>query len=180
MKKYRAPLLVLAGVICVASLVTTVFATDNFTGTWKLNLEKSQYTPGPPPKSLTSRVEVIGDTVNFTFDGYDFTGKATIPDELSIKLDGKDYPIAADDLTRDTVAMKKIDDYTIEETNKKDGKVTTITRTKRDTMQRFDASDDISSRSSFEHRRIRGRQFSVELKSGQRMERLSRRTERLF
>jgi hypothetical protein len=129
MKKYRAPLLVLAGVICVASFVTTVFATDNFTGTWKLNLEKSQYTPGPPPKSLTSRVEVMGDTVNFTFDGYDFTGKATIPDELSIKLDGKDYPIAADDLTRDTVAMKKIDDYTIEETNKKDGKVTTITRT---------------------------------------------------
>jgi hypothetical protein len=129
MKKYRAPLLVLAGVICMASLVTTVFATDNFTGTWKLNLEKSQYTPGPPPKSLTSRVEVMGDTVNFTFDGYDFTGKATIPDELSIKLDGKDYPIAADDLTRDTVAMKKIDDYTIEETNKKDGKVTTITRT---------------------------------------------------
>jgi hypothetical protein len=40
-------------------------------------------------------------------------------------------------------------------------------------MQPFDASDDISSRSSFEHRRIRGRQFSVELKSGQRMERLS-------
>ena len=128
MKKYRAPLLILTGVICVASLVTTVFATDNFTGTWKLNLEKSEYTPGPPPKSLTSRVEVMGDTVNFTFDGYDFTGKATIPDELSIKLDGKDYPIAAD-LTRDTVAMKKIDDYTIEETNKKDGKVTTITRT---------------------------------------------------
>ena len=129
MKKYRAPLLVLAGVICVASLVTTVFATDNFTGTWKLNLEKSEYTPGPPPKSLTSRVEVMGETVNFTFDGYDFTGKATIPDELSIKLDGKDYPIGADDPTRDTVAMKKIDDYTIEETNKKDGKVTTITRT---------------------------------------------------
>jgi hypothetical protein len=129
MKKYRAPLLILIGVICVASLVTTVFATDNFTGTWKLNLEKSEYTPGPPPKSLTSRVEVMGDTVNFTFDGYDFTGKATIPDELSIKLDGKDYPIAADDLTRDTVAMKKIDDYTIEETNKKGGKVTTITRT---------------------------------------------------
>jgi hypothetical protein len=128
MKKYRAPLVVLACVICVASLVTTVFAADNITGTWKLNLQKSEYTPGPPPKSLTSRVEVMGDTVNFTFDGYDFTGKATVPDELSIKLDGKDYPIA-DDPTRDTVAMKKIDDYTIEETNKKDGKVTTITRT---------------------------------------------------
>jgi len=128
MKKYRAPLLVLAGVVCVAVLATTVFAADNFTGTWKLNLQKSEYTPGPPPTSLTSRVEVMGDTISFTFDGYDFTGKAIVPGELSIKLDGKDYPIA-DDPTRDIVAMKKIDDYTIEETNKKDGKVTTITRT---------------------------------------------------
>src|SRR5437867_260104 len=88
----------------------------------------SQYNPGPPPRSLTSHVEVMGDTVNFTFDGYDSTGKAITPGEITIKLDGKDYPIA-EDPTRDTVAIKKIDDYTMEETNKKGGKVTTIVRT---------------------------------------------------
>jgi len=128
MKKYRAALLVSGGGVCVALLTITVLAADNFTGTWKLNIQMSQYNPGPPPRSLTSRVDVMGDTVNFTFDGYDSTGKATAPAELSIKLDGKDYPIA-DDPTRDTVAMKKVDDYTTEETNKKGGKVTTITRT---------------------------------------------------
>ena len=128
MNRYRAALLVLAGVMCVAVLATTVFAADNFTGTWKLNLEKSEYNSGAAPRSLTSRVDVMADTINFTFDGYDSTGKATVPSELSIKLDGKDYPIT-EDPTRDTVAMKKIDDYTLEETNKKDGKVTTIMRT---------------------------------------------------
>ena len=128
MKKYRAPLLVSTGVVCMALLTITVLAADNFSGVWKLNLQMSQYNPGPPPKSLTSRVAVMGDTANFTFDGYDATGKAITPDELTIKLDGKDYPIA-EDPARDTAAMKKIDDYTTEETNKKGGKVTTITRT---------------------------------------------------
>jgi hypothetical protein len=128
MKKYRAALLVLAGIVCVGVLATTIFAADTFTGTWKLNLGKSQYDPGPPPRSLTSKVEVMGDTVNFTFDGYDATSKAITPMEITIKLDGKDYPIE-EDPTRDTIAMKKIDDYTMEETNKKGGKVTTIVRT---------------------------------------------------
>ncbi len=128
MNTYRAPLLVLAGVVCTAALAGTVLAADNFTGTWKLNLEKSQYDPGPPPRSLTSRVDIMGDMANFTFDGYDSNGKAIEPAELSIKLDGKDYPIA-DDPTRDTVSMRKIDDYTMEETNKKGGKITTVVRT---------------------------------------------------
>jgi hypothetical protein len=126
MKNYRAQML--AGVMCLAASTMTVFAADNFTGTWKLNPQKSQYDPGPPPKSLTSHVDIMGDTANFTFDGYDANGKAISPGEITIKLDGKDYPIEGDP-TRDTIAMKKIDDYTMEETNKKGGKVTTITRT---------------------------------------------------
>ena len=126
--KYRASLLVLAVVVCLAIVTITVSAADNFTGTWKLNISMSQYNPGPPPKSLTSHVQFMGDMANFTFDGYDSSGKAIEPAEITIKLDGKDYPIEGDP-TRDTIAMKKIDDYTIEETNKKGGKVTTITRT---------------------------------------------------
>ena len=125
MEKYRTALLVL---VCVAVLTITVVAADNFSGTWKLNLQMSQYNPGPPPRSLTSKVEVMGDNINFTFDGYDSNSASIFPAELLIKLDGKDYPIV-DDPTRDTIAMKKIDDYTMEETNKKSGKVTTITRT---------------------------------------------------
>src|SRR5262249_2161098 len=127
MKKHGAPFFVLAAAVCVVLFAVPVFAADNFTGTWKLNLQMSQYSPGPPPRSLTSRVELMGDTINFTFDGYDSNNKAISPAEITIKLDGKDYPIDGDP-TRDTISMKKIDDYTLEETNKKGGKVTTITR----------------------------------------------------
>ena len=36
-------------------------------GTWKLNLTKSKYDPGPMPKSLTRTVEADGDGVKYTF-----------------------------------------------------------------------------------------------------------------
>jgi hypothetical protein len=29
-------------------------------GTWKLNLAKSKYSPGPPPKSQTTKIEAVG------------------------------------------------------------------------------------------------------------------------
>jgi hypothetical protein len=103
-------------------------AADNFSGTWKVNVEKSTYSPGPPPRSLTSRIEVVGDTMNFMFDGYDGFGKPILYEELSIKVDGQDHPVQ-DDPNRDTTSMRKIDDWTLEQTNKKDGKVTTVTRT---------------------------------------------------
>ena len=41
--------------VVVGLLVTTssLWAADPFVGTWKLNLAKSKYSPGPPPKNLT-------------------------------------------------------------------------------------------------------------------------------
>ena len=117
MKGFQSALCAAVSLMWVLILATAAFGADNFTGTWKLNLPMSQYNPGPPPRSLTSKVEVMGETINFTFDGYDSKSASIFPAELSIKLDGKDYPIA-DDPTRDTIAMKKIDDYTVEETNK--------------------------------------------------------------
>ena len=35
----------------VALSATVVFGADMFSGTWKVNLAKSTYSPGPPPKS---------------------------------------------------------------------------------------------------------------------------------
>jgi hypothetical protein len=126
--KYRAVMLVLSTAVCVTSLGMTAFAADNFTGTWKLDFQKSTYDPRPPPRSLTSHVQMMGDAVDFTFDGYDASGKAITPEEIMVKLDGKDYAIEGD-TARDSISIKKIDDYTTEEISKKGGKVTTITRT---------------------------------------------------
>jgi hypothetical protein len=41
--------------------------------------------------------------------------------------DGRDVPVKGDP-GRDTTAMKRIDDLTFEQTNKKDGKTTTVSR----------------------------------------------------
>ena len=119
-----------AFVLCLA--MTGAFAADGakdvFSGNWKLNLAKSKYDPGPPPKGPNfSKIEAIPGGLKFTNDGVNSEGKPT-HNEWSGKFDGKDNPVTGDP-NRDTAALKKIDDYTIEITNKKGGKVTTVNRT---------------------------------------------------
>jgi hypothetical protein len=53
--------------ISVLALTAVVFAADNNVGTWKLNLAKSKYSPGPAPKSQTLKIEAWGeDGVKYT------------------------------------------------------------------------------------------------------------------
>ena len=115
------------GTIAIFFAVNGAFAADMFSGNWKVNLAKSKYDPGPPPKGPNfSKIEAIDGGLKFTNDGVSAEGKPT-HSEWSGKFDGKDNPVKGDP-NRDTVAFKKIDDYTLEFTNKKDGKVTTIAR----------------------------------------------------
>ena len=112
-------LLTLCGIMLLAA---SAEAADNFLGTWTLNVAKSNYDPGPAPKSQTTKLEAvagggmreIGDRVNA--DGSKTNWQWTA------KFDDKDYPVQGDP-DRDTVSIKKIDDNTVEVTNKKDGKV---------------------------------------------------------
>jgi hypothetical protein len=115
------------GAIVFCFAVSGAFAADVFSGNWKLNLAKSKYDPGPPPKGPNfSKIEAIEGGLKYTNDGVNAEGKPT-HNEWSGKFDGKDNPVKGDP-NRDTAALKKIDDHTIEITNKKDGKVTTVTR----------------------------------------------------
>ena len=41
---------------------------DPLLGTWKLNLAKSKYSPGMPPKSQTLKFEAQGDALKITAD----------------------------------------------------------------------------------------------------------------
>jgi hypothetical protein len=107
-------------VFCFA--VSGAFAADVFSGNWKVNLAKSKYDPGPAPKGPNfSKLDAIDGGLKFTNDGVNSEGKPT-HSEWSGKFDGKDNPVTGDQ-TRDTAALKKIDDYTFEITNKKGGKV---------------------------------------------------------
>ena len=103
-------------------------------GTWKLNLAKSTFT-GPPPRSLTiaRRLEksangVKGDveTINVTLEQVNADGaRNTVT--YTASYDGKDYPRIGDPIA-DSIALKRIDAFTIEETLKKAGKVLTVVR----------------------------------------------------
>src|SRR5687767_9628439 len=100
---------------------------DPAVGTWKLNVEKSKYSPGPAPKSQTLKFEAWDGGLKLTADGVDSEGKPTHA-EYAAKFDGKDYPFTGSP-NADAIALKRIDDYTIEATWKKGGKVTITART---------------------------------------------------
>ena len=97
-------------------------ADDARIGTWKVNLAKSKFGSGPAPKSTTAKLEPHGSNgVKATSERVDAQGQKTII-EYTADYDGKDYPVTGDP-GRDTVAMKRIDAYTLEVTNKKAGKI---------------------------------------------------------
>ena len=97
-------------------------ADDPRIGTWKINFAKSRFSPGPPPKSMTVRFEPYGnDGLKVTIDTVEANGEVT-KHQYTAQYDGKDYPVSGDP-GRDTVALKRIDLYTLEYTNKRAGKV---------------------------------------------------------
>ena len=91
-------------------------ADDPFVGTWKLNLAKSQSSDNPPTEIATMKIEPHGNGVKITRNGADGNW------DFTANLDGQDYPVM-NDRNRDTTALKRIDAYTWDVTNKKDGKV---------------------------------------------------------
>ncbi len=103
-------------------------ADDPVMGTWKLDLAKSKFSPGPPPKSMINNYEPSGDGVKFTQDIVDGQGNS-IRVQYTAKYDGKFYPSTGDDLVRDTVSWKpRRNPYTSEGIIKKGGKVTSTLR----------------------------------------------------
>jgi hypothetical protein len=92
-------------------------------GTWKLNLAKSKFDPGPAPKSLTRTVVVDGDGLKYTFEGVSADGKP-LSYSFAVKFDGKDYPVTGSmPAGADSISAKKIDANNYEATLKKGGKV---------------------------------------------------------
>jgi hypothetical protein len=107
--------------VLVFGLAATMFAADPAAGTWKLNVTKSKFSPGPAPKSATvtyqetaAGIKRTGETVNADGTKMSF--------EYTAKFDGTDYPIKGS-ADYDAIAIKRIDDLTAEASLKKAGKV---------------------------------------------------------
>ena len=124
-----------AGVVLVlvASLVLPRDATAQVNpqrfGTWKLDVAKSKYSPGPAPKAQTRKEEPSGDGIKVTVEGIAGNG-SKIAYSYTAKYDSKDYTQNGIGMPNgaDTIALKRVDDQTIELTLKKKGKVIQNTR----------------------------------------------------
>jgi hypothetical protein len=112
------------GVLAVIALVLTagsaLLAQSNpFAGTWKLNVEKSKYDPGPAPKSQMRSWDASGMVM---VKGINAAGKE-MSYGYTIKDDGKEYPtMGAIPNTADKITSKKIDANTYEANFTKAGK----------------------------------------------------------
>jgi hypothetical protein len=113
-----------AGLVALASVAS---AANNSIGTWKLNVAKSTWSPGPAAKSQLAKVEAWGeDGVKYTSDGVGPDGKPTHM-EFQAKFDGKEVPFTGNP-DADVIALKLIDANTIESVSKLKGKVTLTVR----------------------------------------------------
>jgi len=116
----------LAGSCLIASLVQAQQA-PAWAGTWKLNLTKSKYSPGPVPKSATIKIEAAaGGGLKQTTDQITASGESRHI-EVTAKFDGKDAAVTGNP-DADAQAFKRVDDRSYEVTGKKNAKVTTITK----------------------------------------------------
>ena len=116
----------LIGVLGVGAVLLAQVSEPLF-GTWKLDVEKSKYTPGPAPKNSTKRYEPYKGGVKATQDTTTAKGdKQHI--EIEGALDGKDYP-ATGNPEIDTYSFKKTGDRSYEIVQKKAGKSVYTVRT---------------------------------------------------
>jgi hypothetical protein len=103
-------------------MIAAAFAADDPNlGTWKLNEAKSKLAAGQP-KNHTVVYEAMGENIKVTVDGTDKDGNA-VHTEWTGMFDGKEYPVTGDS-TADMRSYKRINEHTLEITNKKEGKVT--------------------------------------------------------
>jgi hypothetical protein len=118
--------LTVAVVVGVLSTSFTIFgqAADPHAGTWKLNLTKSNITPGPPPQNQTATIESVENGLKSTVEAVNAKGQSTRT-VVTAKFDGKEYPVEGTQIMR---TYRRVDVRTYEQTNKVDGKVTTTAK----------------------------------------------------
>ena len=123
----RAVSCALGGTLVAVAFASTAFAQmpKGMAGTWKLNVAKSTFSPGPAPKSMTIvYTPAAGDTLAIAVEVVPATGAAQ-KWEMTAAYDGKEHPVTGNP-DADTISMKRVNDTTGESTFKKGGKVMAV------------------------------------------------------
>ena len=125
----------IAGLVLAVCVITT-FSSHAFAqgpnpliGTWTLNIAKSTFSPGPPPKSPATRTYTQnGDGLKHVISGgVNADGSAQTNQSWAAHFDGKDYPMVGNPRS-DMVTITMVGASTMDFTSKKGGKVTGTTR----------------------------------------------------
>jgi hypothetical protein len=125
----KATILVVVSItaVLIAAVALSAQSQESLFGTWKMNVAKSKYNPGPVPKSNIAKWEAFQGGVKLTNDVVPAKGE-TQHWEVSGKFDGKDNPVKGNNPDADTAAFSKIDARTYEVVQKKGAKTTLTAR----------------------------------------------------
>ena len=107
----------------LAITAVAALGADNSIGTWKVNVEKSKYTPGAfPLKSLTSVREAVPGGVKVTNTGERADG-AAINASYTAKYDGSAAAVTGTGAPYDSISIKQVNantfTYDMKQTNGK-------------------------------------------------------------
>jgi hypothetical protein len=119
-------LAVLATCCAIVFSSNVAFAADNWLGTWKLNVAKSKFNPGPGPQGRTLKFESTADGIQQSADTMTSDGSPMHGGYLT-RYDGVDVPWTGNP-DADIASAKKIDDNSYVNTWKKDGKTTIVAK----------------------------------------------------
>jgi|SRR5215813_5749776 len=114
----KRAVLVFALIVLAAIAAGSLSAEDNpFAGTWKLNLAKSKFDPGPGPKSQTRPIVAQGEGAKDSFDGIRADGSPAAY-SFETNYDGKDCAVTGAGMPggADTIALKRINSHKVEAT----------------------------------------------------------------
>ena len=126
-KRIAVVIVAVAAIWAVGSTVRTQSA-DPWIGTWKVNLAKSTYSPGPKPTvAATAKLESSAGGLKTTLDTTTPEGKPVHSETVGM-FDSKDNPVKGAPAQNTTSALRRIDARTFESVGKIDGKPSITTR----------------------------------------------------
>jgi hypothetical protein len=116
----RFPAFVLGSIFGLAlSVAHSAPPDDPVLGTWKLNVEKSKFIPGPGWQSQTRVYQSTPTGVSVTWTGLSATGEK-MQVSYTFSYDGKDYRMAGS-ASYDTLNAVRIDALTVKSEEKRNG-----------------------------------------------------------
>jgi hypothetical protein len=103
----------------------TAQSADPTYGTWKLDVAKSTFSPGPAPKELTVTIEADGPGRKVSVVGTDGDG-APVKWGYTGTFDRKENPVTGNNPNADVVMLRRLSPTTTRATYKKAGKETNV------------------------------------------------------